>query len=152
STRSIVWGKWWGTYRTVPLLAICPGLVAAAIVQRSGRWELAALVVTLYLAYGAAVTSLGLALSTWMRRLDHAVALNVTALGGFTFGWFFSAMVLFGGNKGFGIAAASPIIGIAFPTAVVRSITFGEWQHIVFWWPIWIIVYAAIAASLAWAT
>ena len=35
STRSIVWGKWWGTFRAVPLLAICPGAVAAVLAQES---------------------------------------------------------------------------------------------------------------------
>src|SRR5262249_51486325 len=30
STRSIVWAKWWGTFRAVPVLAVPPGLAAAA--------------------------------------------------------------------------------------------------------------------------
>ena len=35
STASIVWGKWWGTFRTVPALAICPGAVAIRLPERA---------------------------------------------------------------------------------------------------------------------
>ena len=93
STRSIVWGKWWGTFRAVPLLAIGPGMVAAVLARESGRWEGALMIVGLFLAYGAAVTSLGLALATWVSRLDLAVALNVAVLGGVTMGWLFAVML-----------------------------------------------------------
>jgi ABC-type Na+ efflux pump permease subunit len=152
STRSIVWAKWWGTYRGVPLLAICPGVVAAVLVRESGRWEVAALVVGLFLAYGAAVTSLGLGLATWMRRLDYAVALNVAVLGGVTVGWLFSVMALVPGPRAPGLAAGSPIMGIAFPTAAVQSLTHQEREMLHTWWTTWIVIYAAIAALLGWAT
>ena len=66
-TGSIVWGKWWGTFRTVPVLAIGPGAVAITLARESGRWEGAALLICLYVAYGAVVTSLGL-------RLRHGCA------------------------------------------------------------------------------
>jgi ABC-type transport system involved in multi-copper enzyme maturation permease subunit len=149
STRSIVWGKWWGVFRAVPLLAICPGVVAAALVRASGHWELAALMVGLYIAYGAAVTSLGLALSTWMHRIDLAVALNVAVLGGVTIGWLFGAMLIFPGLSAPGFAAASPIIGIAFAPLAVTP---WEREMVLTWWSIWIAVFCAIAALLGWAT
>ncbi len=89
ATRSIVWGKWCGAYRGVPIVAICPGVLAAVLARQSGRWEGVLWIVGLFLAYGAAVTSLGLALATWIRRVDLAVALNVSVLGGVTVGWLF---------------------------------------------------------------
>jgi ABC-type transport system involved in multi-copper enzyme maturation permease subunit len=152
STRSIVWGKWWGTFRGVPMLAIGPGAVAIALARESGRWEGAALIVGLFLAYGAAVTSLGLALATWMDRLDHAVALNVAVLGGVTVGWLFTVMLTIQGPGGLGAAAGSPIIGITFPTIAMQVFSRHEWQMVIVWWSLWITVYAIIAASLGWAT
>ena len=74
-TSSIIWGKWWGAYRTVPLLAILPLMVAVTIAYQTGGWLGPPLVVGIILAYGAAVTSLGLALATWVGRLSLALAL-----------------------------------------------------------------------------
>ena len=36
-TRSIVWGKWWGTFRAVPPLLILPVAVAFALASHTGR-------------------------------------------------------------------------------------------------------------------
>lgn len=54
-----------GTFRLVPVLAIPPSLATAAIAWRHGNWSGVALVSGLVIAYGAALTSLGLALATW---------------------------------------------------------------------------------------
>src|SRR5262249_3084079 len=83
STRNIVLGKWWGTFRLVPLLALGPGLMGVAlalgrkvprtlppglIVNRNQELTLgyrvfgAALLVATVLAHGALFTSIGLAL------------------------------------------------------------------------------------------
>jgi ABC-type transport system involved in multi-copper enzyme maturation permease subunit len=152
STRSIVWGKWWGTFRAVPLLAIAPGAVAVTLARESGRWEGAALIVGLFVTYGAAVTSLGLALSTWMRRLDYAVAANVAVLGSVKVGWFLFVMSTTPGDAAPKLAAGSPIVGIAFPTIAMGVYSSGEWDGVVAWWGDWIAVYAAVAGALAWAT
>ena len=152
STRSIVWGKWWGTFRAVPLLAIAPGAVAATLARESGRWDGAALVVGLFIAYGAAVTSLGLGLSTWMRRLDYAVATNVAVLGGVTVGWFLFVMLTTRGDEALGLAAGSPIVGIVAPTIAMRRPPSGDLDIIIPWWEYWIIIYSAVAAALALVT
>jgi ABC-type transport system involved in multi-copper enzyme maturation permease subunit len=153
STRSIVWGKWWGTFRTVPLLAIGPGAVAAALARESGRWEGAVLVVGIQLAYGAAVTSLGLALATWIHRLDFAVALNVAVLGGVTVGWLFAVILVVGDGPALpGLAAGSPIVGITLPTLGMRFFSSQKWRALVAWWGVWIAVYTVIAALLGWLT
>jgi hypothetical protein len=72
-----------GAYRAVPRLAILPGVLALGVAVGRGRLEeaipLAVRIVALILAYGAAITSLGLALATWQRRLGRAVALSVAA-------------------------------------------------------------------------
>ena len=61
STRSIVWGKWCvAPFRSWQSALAC----WRALALDRGRWEAALLVVGLFLAYGVAVTSLGLALAT----------------------------------------------------------------------------------------
>ena len=122
-TSSIVWGKWWGTYRTVPLLAILPGMVAVALANQTGRWLGPPLVVVEILAYGAAVTSLGLALATWVGRLSLALALCVGAVVGVTVGAIPVAMVLFRGAGHLGpcAAMASPVFGVGYFSAMIGA-------------------------------
>lgn len=99
STGSIIRGKWWGIYRAVPALVVLPALNLAATMYftegptfwSSGpapqawrltgiyRWQYGLLALGLTLAYGAALTSLGLALATWVSRPGQAVAWCVTA-------------------------------------------------------------------------
>ena len=59
STRSIVWGKWWGAFRGVPPLLVLPVVLTAALSSHTGRFWGVALMAALILAYGAAITSLG---------------------------------------------------------------------------------------------
>jgi ABC-type transport system involved in multi-copper enzyme maturation permease subunit len=88
-TRSIVWGKWLGTFRLVPWLVAPPILVAAWESCWTGNWCETAFLAVLLPAYGAFVTSLGLATATWVSRPGRAAALCV---GGYllaTVGLFF---------------------------------------------------------------
>ena len=110
STRSILWGKWLGTYRFVLWLAVLPGLatvvVACLAPPLPARFMVAGrptagvislglvdriaapcLIVGQMLSYGAAITSVGLALATWVRRLGRAIAINVLIFFFFTVGW-----------------------------------------------------------------
>jgi ABC-type transport system involved in multi-copper enzyme maturation permease subunit len=107
-TRSIVWGKWRGAFRLVPWLALLPA-INVAVVAEPGKWIPPAaatvpsptvplphpeliwlcvpLVVVLVLAYGAAVTSIGLACATWIRRQGRAIAASVVVYVLATVGW-----------------------------------------------------------------
>jgi ABC-type transport system involved in multi-copper enzyme maturation permease subunit len=110
STRSILWGKWLGTYRIVLGLAILPGIasvivacMAPAVPTRLGaaglptpglvrlnlidRIAAPGLVVGEMLSYGAAITSMGLALATWVPRLGRAIAINVVIFVLIAIGW-----------------------------------------------------------------
>jgi ABC-type transport system involved in multi-copper enzyme maturation permease subunit len=147
-TRSIVWGKWWGTFRGVPWLAICPGIVATMLARESGRWSGVVLIVGLYVAYAAALTSLGLALSIWVRRIDLAATLSAGILGGVTVGWFLAAVALFRRWAGPELAVGSPIIGITFPTVATRYYSNEEWYRLVVCWILWISIYGMIALGL----
>ncbi|WP_435016065.1 ABC transporter permease [Tundrisphaera sp. TA3] len=115
ASRSILAAKWWGLYRRVLVLAILPifaaGLFAATMETRSvavpvgpGRTlkfvpltvgERAAAVALTgadFLASGAAIVSLGLALATWIPRLGRAMAVGVIAFFFFGIIW----MILIG--------------------------------------------------------
>jgi hypothetical protein len=92
STRAIVVGKWLSLYRSVPWLAIGPGLLGFALatspslLRRAGpyilwhvRLHACGLIVATILAHGAAIISLGLALATWLRRETRAIGISITA-------------------------------------------------------------------------
>ncbi len=81
SSRSIAWGKWRGTFRLTLVVLFWPILVAYAMAIRiMPNARLAAFYVILPygIAWGAFVSSLGLALACWTRRLGRALALSVS--------------------------------------------------------------------------
>jgi hypothetical protein len=106
-TDRIVLSKWWGAYRVVPALALLPAISCLLITagmpdhQAAGtpvsqqpapleivdRIAYVLLPVAQFLAQGALVTSIGLALAVWIRRLGRAVAVSVTGWAAFSFGW-----------------------------------------------------------------
>ncbi|MGP0065657.1 MAG: ABC transporter permease subunit [Isosphaeraceae bacterium] len=128
STRSIVVGKWLGTFRLVPWLVLGPGLVALALATaerpavfmqaRSDsslmeRLGCVLLFVVTILAHGAAITSIGLILATWIRRHSRAIAISVTIFVLVSIGWPALAFTSSGGIGGPGSmpsVALSPIM------------------------------------------
>ena len=117
STRSIVWAKWRGSYRRVFSLAVLPAIVTGMGLNREDKFTGVSMVVGLILAYGAAITSLGLALATWVPRLGRAAALSVgvyalVTVGGF-FLFYFADMVPGGIEDE--CAMCSPFYGPVYP-------------------------------------
>jgi len=134
STTAILLGKWWGTFRLVPFLAIGPGLMGLALatarmkvpstrvtgmivlpnakdLSLGIRLGAAALLVATILAYGAALTSLGLAVATWIKRQSRAIAASVCIFVLVAIAWPFLAMTMTGGGLGApALAALSPIV------------------------------------------
>jgi ABC-type transport system involved in multi-copper enzyme maturation permease subunit len=152
STRQIVLGKWLGTFRLVPPLAILPGLV---ILGGAGaddwRWPGAALMVLFVLASGAAITSLGLALATWISRLGRAVGVTVTLYVLVAVGWLFLAMM---------IPASGPMeegLMMGSPFFWAGEMSF-EWcdrrasPKLVGWAIVWTLAYASAGALVLVAT
>src|SRR5207249_10579847 len=68
-TPQIVYGKWRGAFRIVPWLAVLPVINVIIMAAGTGRWLSVPYMLALVFTYGAAVTSLGLALATWIRLL-----------------------------------------------------------------------------------
>ena len=157
STRSIVLGKWWGAFRGVPPLTVLPVLIAAALATHTGFALGPALIGGLIVAYGAAITSLGLALATWLPRMGRAIGLTaglyvVVLIGAIPVG-----TILFGkGPSGArdGFAAASPFWGVGFSSAMFGG-TAGPGHEIekqAAWLVFWIVAYGLVAIGLLLAT
>ena len=87
TAREIVWGKWCGTIATVPRLAILPIWVGIGAAMVSTGWDGLILMIGLILAYAAAITSFGLALATWVKRLGRVVVINVLTYVLIALGW-----------------------------------------------------------------
>ena len=157
STRSIVLGKWWGAFRGVPPLTVLPVLIAAALATHTGFALGPVLIGGLVVAYGAAITSLGLALATWLPRMGRAIGLTaglyvVVLIAAIPVG-----MILFGNGPsgaGDGFASASPFWGVGFSSAMFGG-TAGPGHEIekqAAWLVFWIVAYGLVAFGLLLAT
>lgn len=167
-TSTIVWGKWWGTFALVPRLLILPTWVAAGMAMVSGRGLAALLLVGLILAYAAAITSLGLALATWMPRMSRVVTVCLIAYILASVGW----PILLEGLGPYGhldndprpaMRTASPYFGVATMTRLAGQLGFfevyrsgfygaGDVSYMYAGAAFWIVAYVSIAAILALAT
>jgi hypothetical protein len=154
STRSLVLGKWLAQYRVVPWIALLPGIVAVAHAQVHGRWLGVPLVIGMVLATGAALTSLGIALATWVPRLDRAVTLSAAAAVFVTVAWVPVAMLLSqpDARLGMGLASASPMFGVALLTSEMTRASPHDWPIRAGWATFWILVSSMLALVLLMAT
>jgi ABC-type transport system involved in multi-copper enzyme maturation permease subunit len=157
STRSIVLGKWWGAFRGVPPLAVLPALIAAALATHTGFALGPVLIGGLVVAFGAAITSLGLALATWLPRMGRAIGLTaglyvVVLIAAIPVG-----MILIGdgpNGAGAGFASASPFWGVGLSSAMFGG-TGGPGHDIgeqAAWLVFWIVAYGLVAFGLLLAT
>ena len=170
TTRSIVWGKWWGAFRRVPWLAFWPTLVACSLLRPDTPGWMVALVYLiplLIIAQGAALAGLGLALATWISRPGRAVAWTISALVASVIGWPIVGFTLFSisrTSKSNGkldgllvFVMGSPFYNAVMPTVGLENRGVGRmpvpmengiWVGSIFW----TVSYASIAAGLYVAT
>src|SRR5262249_12553317 len=149
--------KWWGAFRGVPPLTVLPVLIAAALATHT-RFALGPVLIGgLIVAYGAAITSLGLAPATWLPRIGRALRLTarvyrVVRVAAIPVGMMFCGK---GPNDaGAGCAAASPFWGVGFSSAVFGG-TGGPRHEIggqAAWVVLWIVAYGLVAFGLLLAT
>ena len=147
STREIVLGKWFGAYRALPLLAILPTFLCAALAYKSGGGPWWAVGMFVYmLCAGAAVTSLGLAMATWFARPGRAVGMTVTLYVLVAVGWLFLMMALF---RAYGemVGMASPFMWAAAMTFEAANLGLGNHRG-VGWAIAWTILAAIFAAKM----
>lgn len=115
SSKSIVLAKWWSVFRELATVSVLPVLVAALLAWKTGRWSGLLLFVLQVVTAGAAWTSLGLALSTWLRRVGRAIAWVIILYAFVGLGWPILASTVFDGpwwDVGHALTAISPFYGL----------------------------------------
>jgi ABC-type transport system involved in multi-copper enzyme maturation permease subunit len=122
STRSILAGKWWGTFRQIGPVLFWPELLSFWLLLDNGAWPNFLLLIGTILGYGAVITSLGLTLATWVSRLGRAIALCVTIYVVFSIGWPILIMVVFEENRlGYSLVMGSPAVGSYATVSLIGS-------------------------------
>ena len=173
STRTIVLGKWLGTFRLAALAAIVPGLMALAfattkVTPRTLRPGLArdyahwypgfgerlfgaALFVAAILAQAALMTSLGLALAIWLKRQSRAIALSVGVFVLTALGWPVLIFAAIGrSDYSLGLSAISPILCAVFFSELV---VMRNPSRAFLWWVLfWVALVTFWAIGLLWLT
>jgi ABC-type transport system involved in multi-copper enzyme maturation permease subunit len=151
STRSIVWGKWRGAYGRVFGLAVAPMLLTMVCLDGEKRWFGGSMVLGLILSYGAAITSLGLALATWVRQIGRAVALSVGIFLLLTLGLFFPIFTdIVPDGLESELAIGSPFYGPVGPLEDAEMTDYSRISWMAY--PVWISFYSASAGLLLLAT
>ena len=118
------------------------------------KWLIPPLILGLILAYGAALTSLGLVMATWISRVDRAVIATVSAYVLVAVAWPTAMIFVFPHDDlyGPGSASASPFIGVAFTGLQVveqNAPWRGDhwWGHLA-WAASWMLFFLAVSALL----
>ncbi len=163
STRSIVFGKWWGVARRTRWLALLPAVIAFACLPRHPslrQLAVAWMVPVVVLAQAAALASLGLALATWIARVGRATTWTVAAYVASVVGWPIvgfrvSAMRAGQPSRQYAewiVCDGSPFWNVGGSTFMLRPAT-DEYLHAGLIGVVtWSIVYALIAIGLYLAT
>lgn len=175
-TWKIVWGKWLGSFRRVPLLAILPTAVAAGAALATHLYGpltfgpppstsipdglslsdlLGVLLIFGYVvAFGAAMTSLGLALATSVKQQGRALAGCVAIYVIFFFGLLFGAVALGPGPSDRNsqlLIMGNPLYGMLILTMGIGSRGLGPFHEVdqqLWTGSLWIALYSGVAASL----
>jgi ABC-type transport system involved in multi-copper enzyme maturation permease subunit len=114
SLDSVLRAKWWGTFRGILVVALLPTGVAAVVGFGKGDWLVPALTFLLILAWGAWLTSLGLAMATWVSRPARAVIWSVCVYALVAVGWPILIGVTATHDEVGALASASPPFGSLF--------------------------------------
>jgi hypothetical protein len=130
-------------------------VIATALSSLSGRYWGVALMAALILAYGAAITSLGLALATWIPRMGLAAALTVGLYTSMSIAWIPLSLMLFGEGPAARAsrAAGSPAMGVgAYSSMLAGNGTPQEFATQTLWTLFSTIAYGSLALALLLAT
>jgi ABC-type Na+ efflux pump permease subunit len=154
STRSILAGKWWGTFRQVGPVLFWPALLGLCVLLEDGSWLSYLWLLLSVVAYVAAITSLGLAMATWVGRLGRAVALCVTIYVAFSIAWpFLIASLCRPDNVGHSLIIGSPAVGAGVITNMIWLRFQQNWREaVLIAAPTWVLIYVGAAWALFAAT
>ena len=149
SSGAHCFGKMVGVVPRVPILAVLPGVLALGLGLKRGQGlaaiPFAALIASLVIAYGAVITSLGLAIATWQPRLGRAVAFSVAIYVIVTVVYPAIAITTARlGPRDTTVLWPSPFFGMFLPMGwLAWDLFMGKGAHIVMF--VWIAVTVAIA-------
>jgi ABC-type transport system involved in multi-copper enzyme maturation permease subunit len=144
----ILAAKWLASYRMVLPLAFFPCLLAYLLAPADDAWPNLFRMLGLVLAYGATITSLGLALATWVKQPGRALTMNVTIYVLLSISWLPSSHLA--DRLGF----TGSFLALASPFFMVRQLTdavvHGGGRVYVFdaWASLWTAAYPWLAACL----
>jgi ABC-type transport system involved in multi-copper enzyme maturation permease subunit len=144
----IIAAKWLVSYRQVLPLAFFPSLLAYLLAPARDPWPDVLRMLGLVLAYGAVITSLGLALATWIKQPSRALTISVTIYVLVSIGWV--PVALLSDRLGF----AGSFLALASPFYMVRELTNsvlyqrGELAVWDAWASVWTAAYPWLAACL----
>jgi ABC-type transport system involved in multi-copper enzyme maturation permease subunit len=158
-TRAIVWAKWRTAFRPIPRLLLLPaflgGLAAwsgtgLSLVQ---SWACLGLLIGLLLASGAFLTSLGLALATWIPRVGRAIGYYVGLYVFQCVVWPLVGLGMFGGPE-VGAALLSPVFAGETLTGIMTNpfLLLDQAAPLFLWGAIWVVVLTVGAGLLYWLT
>jgi ABC-type transport system involved in multi-copper enzyme maturation permease subunit len=145
STRTIVLTKWWCAFRALPLFLVLAAIVAIASAWLTGAWAVAGWLGTYIFAAAAMWTSIGLAISLWIKRLGRAIALAAAIYGLVCLAWPVLMTTMFGGN-GTGPATLSPFYACFY--LVVGIYDKNRFDELFIWTLCWIAGQSAVALGL----
>jgi ABC-type transport system involved in multi-copper enzyme maturation permease subunit len=125
STRSILAGKFWGTFGQVKPVLFWPALLGLWLLPEGGSLYQYFLMIGSILAQAAVITGLGLALATWVGRLGRAVALCVAAYVAFSIVWpILVAVSVSSEPLGPCLLLGCPAVGTYVATALIGPLDF----------------------------
>jgi len=143
----IIAAKWLASYRQVLPLAVFPALLAYLLAPVRNPWPDVMRMLGLVLGYGAVITSLGLALATWIKQPGRALTMSVTIYVLVSISWL--PVTLLSERLGF----TGSFLSLASPFFMVRELTNavlygGEIDVWDAWASLWTAAYPWLAACL----
>ncbi len=175
STRTIVIGKWLGTFRLAFFMTLAPGLILLAMATTRGGgavyasikgmpvlhyWHvslaarlLAVLVVFgTILAHSALITSIGLAAAVWIKRQSRAIGLCISIYVLIVGAWPLAVSVLYrnGPDNGRVLSCLSPAIVCGGYVNQLSQRTYGNSEGLLESSLFWALEVSLLAAGLLW--
>jgi ABC-type transport system involved in multi-copper enzyme maturation permease subunit len=122
STSEILAGKWLGSFRLALRVLFWPVVLGGVLLSDGGHWLGYLVMLGLISGYLAGISSLGLAIATWVRRVGQAVTICISATFLFAIGWVILVVVSVTRDPlGMGLVMGSPLYGAPLATLLVAS-------------------------------
>jgi ABC-type transport system involved in multi-copper enzyme maturation permease subunit len=145
STRTIVLTKWWCAFRALPLFLVLPAVLTIASAWPTGAWAVASWLGIYVFTTAAMWTSIGLAISVWIKRLGRAIALAAAIYAVVCLAWPVLMTSMFGAN-GRGPAIMSPFHACFY--VVVGIYYSNDFDALFIWTLCWIAAQSVVALGL----